>query len=156
MGQGATAGIWELGLGRLGERMGQGATAGIWKLGLGRLGERMGQGDTAGICELGLGGGRLGERRGQGDTAWDLRVGARNSKRVTAASARERSERAARFVPPWGRGKVKTHLCAAGPFSQDSGQKSAETRKQNAKIGNPENFAILLFAARKLSAASVK
>ncbi len=38
------------------------------------------------------------------------------------ASERERargtsaSERELAFVPPWGRGKVKKHFCAAGPF----------------------------------------
>ena len=34
----------------------------------------------------------------------------------------EASERELAFVPPWGRGEMKKHFCAAGPFSQDSGR----------------------------------
>ena len=32
------------------------------------------------------------------------------------------SERELAFVPPWGRGEMKKHFCAAGPFSQVSGR----------------------------------
>ena len=36
------------------------------------------------------------------------------------------SERELAFVPPWGRGEMKKHFCAAGPFSQDSGRGAPE------------------------------
>ena len=36
------------------------------------------------------------------------------------------SERELAFVPPWGRGEMKKHFCAAGPFSQDSGPGAPE------------------------------
>ena len=52
----------------------------------------------------------------------------------SSASERERaergtseaSERELAFVPPWGRGEMKKHFCAAGPFSQDSGRGAPE------------------------------
>ena len=38
----------------------------------------------------------------------------------------ESRERELAFVPPWGRGEMKKHFCAAGPFSQDSGPGAPE------------------------------
>ena len=38
----------------------------------------------------------------------------------------EASERELAFVPPWGRGEMKKHFCAAGPFSQVSGRGAQE------------------------------
>jgi hypothetical protein len=41
------------------------------------------------------------------------------------------------FVPPWGRGKVKKHFCAAGPFLKNSGQGSAKNTCKKQKYPRP-------------------
>ena len=41
------------------------------------------------------------------------------------------------FVPPWGRGKVRKHFCAAGPFLQNSGQGSARNTCKKHKDQRP-------------------
>jgi len=53
------------------------------------------------------------------------------------------------FVPPWGRGKVKKHFCAAGPFLQNSGQGSAKTRGKSMNINVHWNGCSAIFVCKK-------